>query len=239
MCDSKTYTEDAGTEMVWIEPGSFLMGSPSNELGRDSDEGPQTQVTLDGFWLGKYEVTQAQYEAVMGSNPSHFGNNPQNPVDRVSWTEAQEFCRRLSNSTGQTYTLPTEAQWEYACRAGTVGRYSFDGRVSCLVDYAWFRDNSEKTTHPVGQKQPNAWGLYDIHGNVWEWCADWYGNSYRGGSLTNPTGASSGQYRVLRGGSWSSDPRDCRSAYRNSSTSDNRFNNLGFRLCCDVVGMED
>jgi formylglycine-generating enzyme required for sulfatase activity len=203
------------------------MGSPSSESGRDSDEGPVHTVELDGFWLGKTEVTQAQYQAIMGTNPSKF-KGPSNPVEQVSWEEASEFCRKLSQRAGKTYNLPTEAQWEYACRAGTTTRYSFGDSDNALGDYAWYDSNSGKQTHPVSQKRPNAWGLYDMHGNVWEWCLDWK-DSYPSGRVSNPTGPSSASFRVFRGGSWYSSSRYCRSAFRYDGSPGNRIGDLGFR----------
>jgi tetratricopeptide (TPR) repeat protein len=220
--------------MAYIRPGTFTMGSPASESGRSSDEGPQTQVTLtEGYWLGKTEVTQAQWEALMESIPSKF-MGPDRPVEQVFWSDAMEFCRKLTERErsagrlpeGYEYTLPTEAQWEYACRAGTTGQYGGDGN---LDDMGWYRQNSGNTTHPVGQKQANAWGLYDMHGNVWEWCLDWYGN-YPGGSVRDPTGPASGTGRVGRGGGWGSYAIGCRSAFRSGGVSGYRFNGLGFRL---------
>lgn len=218
-----------GIELIWIDPGNFSMGSAS---GGDNDERPVTMVTLSrGFWLAQTEVTQAQWQAVMGSNPSNFkGTNL--PVEQVNWTEAMEFCRKLTEReraagrlpAGYAYTLPTEAQWEYACRAGTTGEYAGD-----LNAMAWYKGNSGDQTHPVAQKQPNAWGLYDMHGNVWEWCLDWYGD-YPGGSVTDPKGAASGSYRVNRGGSWRFFAAFCRSANRDRAGPGIRWGNLGFRL---------
>ncbi len=222
-------------DLVWIAPGTFTMGSPATEVGRDANEGPQTQVTLtQGYWLGKYLVTQVQYQAVMGSNPSYFSASGKDmPVEQVSWDDAMVFCQKLTAQeqaagrlpAGYAFTLPTEAQWEYACRAGTTGPYA--GNLDAM---AWYADNSGHTTHPVGRKQPNAWGLYDMHGNVWEWCADWYGGSLLGGSVTDPTGPASGSFRVFRGGGWDVGARDCRSAYRFYGGPGRRSNALGFRL---------
>jgi len=188
-------------KLVLIRPGKFVMGSPDSEQGRKGNEGPQHEVTISKpFYIGVTEVTQAQYEAVMGTNPSRF-KGPTNPVESIPWNEAVEFCRKLSEKTGKAVRLPTEAEWEYACRAGTKTRYSFGDSDSVLGDYAWYGSNSGGMTHPVGQKKPNPWGLYDMQGNVWEWCADWDG-PYSSGSSTDPQGAGSGDSRVLRGGSW-------------------------------------
>ena len=213
-------------EMVWVPAGSFTMGSPPSEADRDSDEA-QHRVTLTrGFWLGKYEVTQGQWEAVMGSNPSHFkGSNL--PVEQVSWDDCQEFIRKLNArfaSEGGGYRLPTESEWEYACRAGTTGPYA--GR---LDDMGWYSGNAGGRTHPVGQKAPNGWGLYDMHGNVWEWCEDWYG-SYPSGNVEDPRGAAGGACRVFRGGSWIINPWPCRSAIRYWHEPGLRYFHLGFRL---------
>lgn len=223
-----------GLELIWIEPGTFQLGSAQG----GGDERPVTQVTISrGFWLGRTEVTQAQWAAVMGSNPSNFKGDDR-PVEQVSWHEAMEFCRKLTErerAAGRlpdelAYTLPTEAQWEYACRAGTTGDYA--GNLDAM---AWYSSNSgDQThsmgqTHSVGQKQANAWGLQDMHGNVWEWCLDWYGN-YPGGSVTDPAGVPSGSGRVFRGGGWWFDAVHCRSAYRNSNEPVNSWEFLGFRL---------
>ena len=179
---------------------------------------------VSGFIIGKYPVTQQQYEAVMGNNPSYFKNNPQNPVEMVSWFDAQSFCQKLSQITGKTYRLPTETEWEYACRAGTTTRYYFgdDTNQFQLGDYAWYDGNSNNTTHPVGEKLPNAWEIYDMHGNVWEWCMDLWDKRL-----------SFHEKRVLRGGSWNNDLRYCRSAYCNRDLPGNRDFNFGFRVVCD------
>jgi formylglycine-generating enzyme required for sulfatase activity len=209
--------------MVWLAGGSFQMGS--NDSDADSDEKPVHTVSLDGFWIGKYEVTQREYEALMGNNPSLF-KGADRPVTVVSWDDAMAFCGKLSAATGKTYSLPTEAQWEYACRAGTTTKWCFGDDESRAGEYAWYAGDG---TRPVGQKQPNAWGLYDMHGNVWEWCADWYG-PYGAGAQRNPMGAATGQSRVLRGGWWSSSASNCRSAFRLSVSPVNRVFSCGFRL---------
>jgi len=226
--------------MVWLAPGTFVMGSPGGESGRRTDEGPLTRVTIShGFWLGKTPVTQAQYEAVMGVNPSDFKMaGPNAPVESVSWTQAMEFCHRLTVQerrggrlpAGYSYTLPTEAQWEYACRAGTTSEFYNGDSGEDLSKIAWCKANAHGTTHPVGQLQPNAWGLYDMLGNLWQWCADWYG-PYSGGSVTDPAGPPTGMKRNNRGGSWDNFPDRCRSAARSPddpSVTDNTA--LGFRL---------
>ena len=197
-------------EMVLIPAGTFMMGSPDDDQFYRSYEGPQHQVSVPAFYLGKYEVTQAQYQAVMGTNPSSF-KGADLPVEQVSWNDAKEFCRRLSQMTGREYRLPSEAEWEYACRAGTTGDYAGD-----LDAMAWYDKNSGSQTHPVGQKQPNGFGLYDMLGNVSEWCEDYYHSSYAG-APTNGSAWLSGDssFRVLRGGSWVSGAASLRSAYRN------------------------
>ena len=218
-------------ELVWIPPGEFMMGSPSDEWGRDSVEHPQHTVRITrGFWLGKYEVTQAQWQSVIGSNPSHFKGDGSLPVEQVSWDDCQEFLRKPNARVkGGRFRLPTEAEWEYACRAGTSTRFGFGDSDGDLGDYAWYGDNSGSKTHRVGEKKPNAWGLHDMHGNVCEWCEDWYGD-YPSGTVTDPTGPSSGSYRVNRGGSWINYPRYCRSARRNRLTPEDRDGTLGFRV---------
>ena len=233
-------------KLKWIAPGSFQMGDYSKH-----------PVTLsEGYWLGQYEVTQGQWQALMGSAPSKFKGS-RNPVEQVSWEDAMAFCRELTEREraagrlpeGWHYTLPTEAQWEYACRAGTRTGFSFGDSDADLHRYGNYCDRSntdgwdwqDKThtdghdkTAPVGSFHPNAWGLYDMHGNVWEWCSDWYGD-YPSGSVVDPTGARSGSYRVYRGGSWLNHARYCRSAYRLWLTPGYRWYNLGFRLALSSV----
>jgi len=198
-------------EFVLIRPGTFTMGC---EKGQASDEKPAHEVTITKpFYIGKFEVTQEQWKAVMGENPSHFAGD-KNPVERVSWPDCQTFLRKLAEKVpGQTFRLPTEAEWEYACRAGSVSEYCYGDDDRVLGDYAWYGGNSAGETHPVGQKKPNAWGLYDMHGNVWEWCSDWYG-SYKAEEQKDPAGPADAQGRVLRGGSWNYGPVYCRSAGR-------------------------
>ncbi len=217
-----------GIEFVQIPAGSFTMGSPENEAGRGAGEA-QRRVTLSqGFWLGKYEVTQAQWTRVMGSNPSDFeGDN--RPVDFVSWDAAQQFISKLNKTASGPYRLPTEAEWEYACRAGSTWAFAYGNRDGPLNNYSWYSANSGRNTHAVGRKKPNAWGLYDMHGNVWEWCQDWYGD-YPVGDATDPAGPSSGQLRVLRGGSWAVSAINCRAAYRPRNTPGYRYISAGFRV---------
>jgi formylglycine-generating enzyme required for sulfatase activity/uncharacterized membrane protein YhaH (DUF805 family) len=201
--------EFAEMKFVWCPPGRFTMGSPASEQGR-FDREAQVEVTLsEGFWLGKYEVTQEEWERVMNTNPSAFTGDPSRPVEKVSWHDAVAYCAALTTSERAaghcpatwSYRLPTEAEWEYACRAGTTTRFSFGDDDTLLTNYAWYGSNSDSTTHPVGQKRANPWGLYDMHGNVFEWCQDWYGD-YPAGSATDPQGPQGGSLRVLRGGSW-------------------------------------
>ena len=224
-----------GMEFVLIPAGEFLMGSPDSDQDAFGDEKPQHGVNITKpFYLGKWPVRQRDYEAITRANPSLF-KGPDNPVEDVSWDEAAEFCRKLSNREGLEYGLPTEAQWEYACRAWSTGKWCFGDDESRLGDYAWHRGNSEEKTHPVGEKTANAWGLYDVHGNVWEWCADWYAEDYYQKSPTrDPGGANSGEYRVSRGGSWLEDPRLTRSAYRVWNAPDDRDYSAGFRVLLRV-----
>ncbi|MDR1817371.1 MAG: SUMF1/EgtB/PvdO family nonheme iron enzyme [Puniceicoccales bacterium] len=222
-------TSIANIKMLPVAAGSFQMG------GKESDEKPVHTVTISKpFWLGETPVTQAQWKTVMGDEPSHFKNAGENaPVECVSCERAMEFCKKLNEAErtagrlpeGYVYALPTEAQWEYACRAGTTGDYA--GNLEAM---AWYEENSGGGTHAVAQKQPNAWGFYDMHGNVWEWCADWYDN-YPTGSVTDPSGPRSGVLRVLRGGCWGSTAAYCRSARRDGGVPADRYNRgLGFRL---------
>jgi formylglycine-generating enzyme required for sulfatase activity len=216
-----------GIKLVHMPAGSFMMGA--NNL--KSDEKPVHQVTFrEGFYMGKYEVTQAQWQAVMGNNPSIFKDCGGNcPVENVSWKDAQIFINKLNEGKdGFRYRLPTEAEWEYACRAGTTGEDAGD-----VSEMAWYLDNSGNKTHPVGGKQPNAWGLADMHGNVWEWCEDWYHETYYGAPTDGSAWLSGGEpkYRMARGGSWYYDAAHLRSANREASaTADSHNYNIGFRV---------
>ena len=216
-------------DMVYVSGGTFTMGGTS-EQGSDAydDEKPTHNVTLSSYYICKYEVTQALWRAVMGSNPSNFkGDNL--PVECVSWNDCQTFINRLNSYTGRNFRLPTEAEWEFAARGGNYSRhYKYSGS-NYIGDVAWYGDNSGNRTHPVGTKQPNELGLYDMSGNVYEWCSDWYG-SYSSYSQSNPTGPNSGSDRVDRGGSWGGSARYCRSSYRGNLTPGYRFSNLGLRL---------
>ena len=234
---------DVWLELELIPAGIFMMGSPESEAERSDDE-TQHQVTISKpYYLGKYPVTQAQWQQVMGNNPSHFKGDKLRPVEKVSWDDAQAFCRKLKEITQAPFGIPTESQWEYACRAGTNTPFHFgselNGRqANCHGTRPYGTDSEgpylEKTTM-VGKYQANAWGLYDMHGNVWEWCSDWYGD-YPTGSVTDPIGPATGSIRVLRGGSWYRDAVDCRSAYR--SGSDPSFRRyLGFRVALSSSGI--
>ncbi|MGA2498438.1 MAG: formylglycine-generating enzyme family protein [Tepidisphaeraceae bacterium] len=233
---SQTLMLDLGNnvrmKLILIPVGKFIMGSPIDEKDRMREEGPQREVTLArAFYMGIHHVTQEQYEAVMGQNPSCF-KGPQHPVEQVSWDHAAEFCRKLSGRTGKVVRLPTEAEWEYACRAGSNTRFSFGDDDSRLGDYAWYVGNSDKTTHPVGQKKPNAFGLHDMHGNVGAWCSDYYANSYANAEKIDPRGPASGTNHVLRGGCWGHDARFCRSAFRIGSSGSGSL--YGFRVVVDM-----
>lgn len=224
-------------EMNWVAPGRFTMGSPPTEAGRSNDEGPQTEVTITrGFWLGKFAVTQEQWKALatdtpgVNPEPSYF-RGERLPVEQVSWTQCQEWIQALNNSapTGLAYRMPTEAEWEFACRAGSSTRYCFGDEDAGLLDYAWFCGNSANQIHPVGEKKPNTWGFHDMHGNVWEWTQSRYG-PLPGGSVTDPAGPILGLNRVFRGGAWGLFAHRCRSAYRVWNAPAYRDYSLGFRL---------
>ena len=250
----KTITNSIGMKLVLIPKGTFMMGSPASEQGRDDDE-TQHEVTIsEDYYLGVFEVTRGQYEKVMGTNPSYFqkrvigkSDSSMYPVEQVSWEDAVEFCKKLSElpeekKAGRVYRLPTEAEWEYACRAGSKAAYSFGANYAwfganskTLGDYAWFRENSGGQTHPVGEKKANAWGLYDMHGNVWEWCSDWYGK-YPKGSVSDPSGPSEGSERVIRGGSWIIVAAHCRSACRGWYVPSSRDCD-GFRVALSSSGI--
>jgi formylglycine-generating enzyme required for sulfatase activity len=287
---SKEITNSIGMKLVLIPKGTFQMGSPPSEEGSEDDE-RQYDVTLtEDYYLGAFEVTQSQYQKVMGNNPSYFQgerveqkfpakkhpetgrtieegkiipvDSSNHPVEQVSWNDAVEFCKRLSDlpeekKAGRVYRLPTEAEWEYACRAGSKAAYNFGASSQSLGDYAWFGNNSGSkeldcdalwakmennpqeyfdtvlsagcATHPVGEKKPNDWGLYDMHGNVWEWCSDWFG-IYPKGAVSEPTGPREGSFRVFRGGSWNFTADLCRSAHRNGRSPSYRRANSGFRV---------
>ena len=224
---------DLSMEMLWVKPGTFEMGSRSSEKNRADDETPHTVTLSQGFYLGKHEVTQSEWEKVMGSNPSHF-NGADRPVERVSWTAVTSFCEKLTElerkagrlPSGMSYQLPTEAQWEYACRAETKTAYTFGD--SLTSGQANISGGPDETTD-VGKYPANAWGFHDMHGNVWEWCADWYGD-YPAGAVRDPVGPADGSIRVLRGGSWYFSAYSARSADRSRDGPAFSINFLGFRL---------
>jgi formylglycine-generating enzyme required for sulfatase activity len=245
----REWTNSIGLKLVRIEAGEFLMGSPDSDSSVPSDEKPQHRVRITKpFYLGIHEVTQDQYRAVMGDNPSWFKRSDDLPVESVAWLDAILFCNKLSEREKRTplyridgtevilvggsgYRLPTEAEWEYACRAKSTTLYPFGDEAGKLGEHAWYSDNSKSKTHPVGQKLPNAWGLYDMLGNVWEWCADRYDEKYYASSPpADPPGAPRASLRVFRGGSWDDFPWYCRPAPRNWYSPVNRDNNVGFRV---------
>ena len=229
---NRTFTVNGVSfEMIAVEGGTFTMGATS-EQGSDAydDEKPAHQVTLSSYYIGKTEVTQELWQAVMGSNPSKFsGTNL--PVEKVSWEDCQSFVIKLNELTGKNFRLPTEAEWEYAARGGNKSNgFKFSGGNN-IAEVAWYSKNGNKISHPVATKAPNELGIYDMSGNVWEWCSDWYSSSYyTSSSQTNPTGPNSGSYRVYRGGSWSGNDRYCRVSHRDSNYPSYRFNYVGLRL---------
>jgi len=238
MTPPKFLTNTIGMKYVLIPAGSFTMGSPLEEPGRDDDEKLHEVTISKPFYLQTTEVTQGQWKRVMKDNPSRFKESGDDcPVENVSWDDAQKFIKRLNEMEGNNkfkYRLPTEAEWEYACRARTNTSFSFKGDASKLNEYGWYSSNSERRTHPVKTLKPNLWGLYDMHGNVWEWCQDWYGD-YPSSPITDPKGSAKGARRVLRGGSWNYHEEDCWSANRAFNSPDGRLLNLGFRLARSVA----
>jgi len=223
-------TNSLEMKFIYIQPGIFMMGSPKDEKGRDSNE-IHHQVTLTkGFYMQTTQVTQKQWKALKGNNPSNFNGCEESPVEQVSWDDVQDFIKKLNSKEGSDkYRLPTEAEWEYACRAGSNTIYCFGNDKNRLKEYAWYDKNSDNQTHPVGQLNPNDWGLYDMHGNVWEWCSDWFGD-YPASPVSEPAGPISGKRRVLRGGSWYENEWYCRSASRKEDFPESRYSNYGFRL---------
>jgi formylglycine-generating enzyme required for sulfatase activity len=233
-------------KFVLIPAGEFLRGAPDSDSDAHANEKPQHLVRItEPFYLGVCEVTQADYQKVTGSNPSVF-KDPHGflPVDSVSWDESQGFCTELSGlarelTAGRRYRLPTQAEWEYACRAGSTTEYSFGDSEALLGKYAWYAGNSGRTTHPVGQKLPNAWGLYDMHGNVCEWCHDWYDESYFGQfssqTAVDPKGPQQASvYRTHSVGSWDFPAATCRSSGHGGWYPSKRSNNIGFRVALDI-----
>ncbi len=235
-------------DMVLIPAGTFMMGSPENEKERKEEEKQHEVSITRPFYMGNFHVTQEQYETVMGTNPTYFKDRPTNPVEQVSWFEAVAFCEKLKKQSGTAnlhFSLPTEAQWEYACRGGTQTRFYFGDDENQLEQYAWYSKNAGVAadgygTHPAGEKnKPNKYGLHDMHGNVYDWCQDWYDRNYYSISpKEDPVGPEKGGYikaingssRVLRGGSWYDDAKLCRSAFRDDFAPVFRDRNLGFRV---------
>jgi len=255
----KVLTNSIDMKLVLISKGTFMMGSPPDEKGSEEDERRHEVTISRDYHLGMHEVTQAQYKKIMGKNPSHFQgdavaerhpetnrvvkdvDSANHPVEQVSWEDAVEFCQRLSalpeeKKAGRVYRLPSEAEWEYACRAGSQMAYSFGSDEKSLVNFGWYDSNSKGMTHAVGLKKANAWGLYDMHGNVFEWCADWYGE-YPKGSATDPRGPEVGSRRVDRGGCWYFDAVYCRSAGRFRRGPSFRDDFLGFRVALSSSGI--
>ncbi len=229
----KEITNSIGMKLVLIPAGTFAMGSPMEEVGRRVNETYHEVTISKSFYLGAYEVTQGEYEKVMGANPSRY-KGPKNPVGNVSWNDAVSFCKKLSETdeerrAGRKYRIPTEAEWEYACRAGSTTAYSFGDTAESFAEYAWFQKNAERRTHPVGEKKPNRWGLYDMHGNVWEYCQDLYAD-YPPDASTDPQGHNGGTPRVNRGGGGFSDAAFCRAALRNSNDPMVNASDNGFRV---------
>lgn len=241
------FTESAfgiNMRMVYVEGGTFTMGCTSEQGGEcGNDESPNRQTTVSSYYIGMLEVTQSQWEKVMGTSIYQQrdkansswpwplrGAGPDYPMYYVSWEEAKEFCARLSRQTGKNYTLPTEAEWEYAARGGNKQEGTKYSGGWSVDDVAWYDGNSSSSTHPCGTKRANALGIYDMSGNVYEWCEDWYANQYLQYDNNNPKGASSGSYRVLRGGGWGDYAKDCRVAFRNNNTPSNRYSTCGFRV---------
>ena len=221
--DAKT-----GMEFVSVKGGCYQMGDTFG-IG-DGDERPAHEVCVSDFHIGKFEVTQGEWEKVMGSNPSYFRKGPRYPVEHVSWNDAQEFLRKMNSRDGKQYRLPTEAEWEYAARSGgKLEKYAGFSDIAELESYAWYDKNAGGSTHPVGEKKPNGLGLYDMTGNVFEWVHDWKGN-YSSSPRDNPQGPASGSYRALRGGSWNYIPRLLRATARNLHPPDSRLSSYGFRV---------
>ena len=226
----------AGMPFVWCPPGAYLMGkmpdeaSPPEWLAPNSETRHKVRISK-GFWLGKYEVTQAQWQEVMKNNPSKFTGNRRLPVDSVSWEDCQEFLFGLFHQTHMRFRLPSDAEWEYACRAGSTEAFCFGDSNRRLDQVAWYTMNSSDRTHPVGAKTPNAWGLFDMHGNVAEWCRDYYGQM-NSGDVVDPTGREAGFSRVIRGGSWGTSADYCLSAFRACARPDVRDSNIGLRIIC-------
>ena len=236
-------TNSIGMKFNYIPAGTFMMGSPESDTEAQANEKPQHQVTLTkAFYMGVHEVTQGQYKAVMGTNPAYYdetrlgiADSSNYPVEQVSWDDAQLFITALNAlEPGVTYRLPTEAEWEYAARAGSTTIYPGGNDNTSLGDYAWYSANSGVLPHPVGQKLPNGWGLYDMHGNVWEWVNDWWQRVYTTAPLSNPSGPDTGSHRLVRGGSWAFNAVLSRAAFRNNHTPSSGYSDLGLRLVREI-----
>lgn len=216
-------------KMIAVKGGTFTMGATSEQTGAEPNESPTHSVTLSDYYIGETEVTQELWNAVMGSNPSIFMGDMQRPVEYVTWDDCQTFISRLNELTGETFRLPTEAQWEYAARGGNKSKgYTYSGS-NTIDDVAWYTSNSSSTTHPVKTKAPNELGIYDMSGNVWEWCSDWFG-VYSSAEQTDPTGPATSSGRVSRGGGLLGYATCCRVAFRSSHTPTDTYGYLGFRL---------
>ncbi len=241
----RAFRDDLGKgiylEMVRIPSGKFTIGSPVSQLGRKENESPLVEVQMPNFYMAKFAITQEQWIAIMGSNPATFRENIQAPVENISWTEAQDFCGQLAQRSPYLYSyrLPSEAEWEYACRAGTNTAYHFGDNPAELVDYGWFAGNANQRSQPVGQKVPNPWGLYDMQGGVWEWCADTWHDNFNGvpadGSVWVDQSGWNASRRVRKGGSWSNEAQRCRAASRDWHWQSDRYNDIGFRVVISAI----
>jgi formylglycine-generating enzyme required for sulfatase activity len=233
------FTNGIGMKFVWIPPGNFVMGSPIGEKERENTEAQHKVTLTKGFYMGVHLVTQDQWQAVMGNNPSEF-KGEKNPVDTVSWDDCQAFIKKLKEKDQRPYRLPTEAEWEYACRAGTTTPFHFGQTISTdqanyngeIIDGTGMKGVSRKRTLSVGSFPANTWGLHDMHGNLFQWCQDWHGD-YPRGDVVDPQGTDGKKGRVIRGGSWLHGPKYCRSAFRGWNTPGFRYHAFGFRLCLD------
>ena len=213
-------------KMVQLPGGTFTMGTNRGQ----SKARPAHKVTVSPFLISKYEITQGQYVVLMRKNPSLNRGNKRLPVDNVSWYDCQKFIEKLNELEGkEVYRLPTEAEWEYACRAGSDGSYCFGSNEGMLSEYAWYSVNSKKRSHPVGKLKPNAWGIYDMHGNVWEWCLDWY-SKYTTTPQDNPRGAANSKFKIFRGGSFMMSGMQCSSFYRSGTEPKKHGRSIGFRI---------
>ena len=237
--EGKHYTvPDLDLKMIWIPSGKFVMGSPKSEPGHRYEEEDLHQVIISrGFWIGQFEVTQTQFETITGGNPSTF-KDPQMPVHKVNWEDAMEFCETLTdreNSMNRMpdkwgFNLPTEAQWEYACRADTTTVFNFGNGAEELPQYGWFSDNSDGSPKTIGTKKPNPWGIHDLQGNVGEWCFDWYGKAYPDDGSVDPITKKGSAFKIFRGGTYTDISDRCRAAYRNRATPDTSNSWIGFRV---------